>query len=483
MRRSLWLAGSLVLSLGCGDSFSAHPDVAAEAAGQTLSSERVAEILTSVKGVTVNSEAAHFVSNLWVDYTLFAQAVADNALEADSATVHDAMWRDVAEFTAGHWFDTLIARRATPTAEKIDSVYRLDSVRVVQHVLVTVEANATPAQRTAARRKIDGALARIRGGANFGTVALEVSDEPAAQADSGFLPASPRGAYVQPFDSTAWSLGPGQVSDVVITSFGFHVIRRADEAQAKQRLEQFVTGALVNPMHEAYYAELDSLYDLELAGNAVGLVREALNDLGKAGKSRKKLVGFNDGEVTVADFARWIQAEVANPVEGPQQLETMKTLPDSTLEMGVTQLAQRFLFLREAERAGVGVTPEEWTQIQQSFNAQVDTLKAAIGLGPDVIDPNANEADRRRAAAIRVDTFFDKMTTGESRLRLLPGMLTWTLRSRVDSRVNPAGVQHAVALAEAKVGADSSASVGADGAPPAIAPAPGGPPVSGGPDQ
>jgi hypothetical protein len=479
MRRSLWLAGSLVVSLGCGDSFNAHPDVAAEAAGQTLSAERVAEILTSVKGVTVNPEAANFVSNLWVDYTLFAQAVADNSLETDSATVHDAMWRDIAEFTAGHWFDTLIARRAMPTPEKVDSVYGLDSVRVVQHVLISVESNATEAQRTAARRKIDNALARVRAGNDFGTVAIEMSDEPAAQADSGFLPASPRGAYVAPFDSAAWLLAPGEVSGVVVTSFGFHVIRRAQEDQAKQRLERYVTGALVNPMHEAYYAELDSMYDLEVAGNAVGLVREALNDLSKAGKSRKKLVNFNDGAVTVGDFAKWIQAEIANPVEGPQQLESMKQLPDSTLRLGVTQLAQRFLFLREAERANVTVTPEEWTQIQEAFAAQVDTLKLSIGLGPDVIDPNASEADRRRAAAIRVDTFFDRMTTGESRLRLLPGMLTWTLRSRMESRVNPAGVQHAVALAEVRVGNDSGAQGGMD-LPPAIAPAPGGPPVSGG---
>lgn len=480
MRRSLWLAGSLVVSLGCGDSFNAHPDVAAEAAGQTLTSERVAAILTSVKGVTVNAEAANFVANLWVDYTLFAQAVAENSLEADSTTVSHAMWRDVAEFTAGHWFDTLIARRATPTPAKIDSVYALDSVRVVQHVLVTVEANATTAQRNAARRTIDNVLSRARGGGNFGALALEFSDEPSAQADSGFLPASPRGAYVAPFDSAAWLLGPGEVSGVVTTSFGFHVIRRAEEGQAKQRLEQYVTGALVNPMHEAYYAELDSIYELELSGNAVALVRDALNDLTKAGKSHKKLVSFKDGAVTVADFAQWIQAEVANPVEGPQQLETMKQLPDSTLEMGVTQLAQRFLFLREAERANVGITPEEWTQIQQSFTAQVDTLKNSIGLGPDVIDPNATEADRRRAAAIRVDTFFDRMTSGESRLRLLPGMLTWTLRARTDSRVNPAGVQHAVALAEARVSVDSGA---AGAAPPPIAPAPGGPPVSGGTDQ
>lgn len=482
MRRTLWLAGSLLVSLGCdGSAFSAHPDVAAEAAGQTLTAGRVAEILTSVKGVSVNAEAATFVSTLWTDYTLFAQAVATNALESDSATIADAMWKDVAEFTAGHWFDTLIARRAMPTPEKIDSVYRMDSVRVVQHVLVTVEPAATEAQRAAARRKIDAVLAQARRGADFGMLALTNSDEPAAQADSGFLPVSPRGAFVAAFDSAAWALGPGEISDVVPTSFGFHVIRRAEEAQAKARMEDWLPSQLVGAMEAAYYAELDSTYQLRLAGNAPILAKEALQDLNKAGKSRKKLVQFTDGALTVADFARWIRAETADPVQGPQQLSMMQQLPDSTLELGLRQLAQRYLFLREADRGQVSVTAEEWGQIRDHFVAQVDSLKSSIGLTPDVIDPNASEADRRRAAALRVDGFFDRMTTGESRMRLLPGMLAWTLRDRSEGRINPAGVQQAVALAQAKLAVDSTGGPvpgGDSGAAPVLRPAPGGPPIN-----
>ena len=45
MRRTLWLAGALFVVTGCnGDAFTAHPDVAAEAAGQTLTAERVADV-------------------------------------------------------------------------------------------------------------------------------------------------------------------------------------------------------------------------------------------------------------------------------------------------------------------------------------------------------------------------------------------------------------------------------------------------------
>jgi len=483
MRRRLsLLVGSLVLTLGCsGDAFTAHPDVVAEAAGQSLSAERVAEILTTVKGIPVTAEAATFVGNLWADYTLLAQAIADGSLETDSATIHDAMWRDVAEFTAGHWFDSLISVRATPPAERIDSAYRTDSVRVFQHVLIRPQGGAASDQAEA-RRAADRVLAQARGGVDFGVLALENSQEPAAQADSGFLPVAPRGAFVPAFDSAAWRLAPGQISSVVETNYGYHVIRRATDEQARQRISNHLTSQMIPEMEQAYYAELDSTFSLKLSSGAVGKAREALANLAKAAKDNGKLVTFNDGALTVGAFARWIQADVSNPIQGPQNLEAMRNLPDSTLEEGIRQLASRYLFLREAERNGVGITTEEWDMIADAFRAQIDTLKNTIGLGPDVIDPAASEADRRRAAALRVDSFFDRMVTGEAPVRLLPGMLTWTLREKVGAKVNPAGVQHAVALATVRNGGDSAGAGGQPGSQPQLVPAPGGPPIIDGGD-
>ncbi|MCA9762009.1 MAG: peptidyl-prolyl cis-trans isomerase [Gemmatimonadetes bacterium] len=482
MRRTLRLTVPLTaLLMACsGDAFSGDPELAAKAAGQDLRAERVAEIMTSVKGVTINPEAADFVSRLWVDYTLFAQAVADNSLTTDSAMVANAMWVDVAEITAGHWIDTLIARRAEVTPERVDSAYAAGGVRVLQHVLVQVDPSATEVQRNAARRKIDGIAARAKGGADFGTLALDNSDDVATKVDSGFLPPSPRGAFVPPFDSAAWLLEPGEISDVVVTSYGFHVIKRGTEAQAKARMTEWLQTPLIQQMEQRYFVELDSVNKVELARDAAAKAREAIGDLAKAGSNNGTLATYADGKLTVAQFARWIRAMTQDPTQGPQQLEQMKQVPDSMLEAGVRQVANRYLMLRDAEREGITITPEEWGEVQAQFAMSVDTIKASIGLGPDVIDPSASEADRRRAAALRVDQFFDRMTTGESRLRLLPGMLAWTLRERSNAAVNPAGVQRAVDLAKARLAADTSNAVPNDVAPVApVRPAPGGPPVSG----
>ncbi|HEX5574574.1 MAG TPA: hypothetical protein VFX42_01770, partial [Gemmatimonadales bacterium] len=94
---SLLLAGSLAACSGFRDLFSAHADVAAEAGDQQLAPERLAQIMNSGKGIQPNRDAANFVGNVWIDYTLFGQAVAKGKLPLDSASIAQAVWPQVAE--------------------------------------------------------------------------------------------------------------------------------------------------------------------------------------------------------------------------------------------------------------------------------------------------------------------------------------------------------------------------------------------------
>ncbi len=479
MRRSMLLVASLVVALGaCGksDMFSAHPDVVAKAAGQELSAERVAEILTSVKGISLDPVAATFVSNLWVDYTLFAQKVAEGELMADSVFIREAMWTDVASFQAGQFFDSLIARRAPLAPEKMDSAIAASELINIQHVLVSVEPTATEAQRAAARRKIDGVLARARGGADFAELAQANSEDPGSAQNGGYYGPVPRGQFVPSFDSASFALQPGGISDVVPTQFGFHIIRRLTAEEARPRFAEALEPQLVSAMETAYYAELEASKNVKVVGDAVPRAKEALLDLDANINNTKKLVTFSGGAVTVADFVRWIRAQTNDPSQGPQMLQQMQQTPDSLMEMGLKQMAGRFLFLKEAEKEGADLTPEQWTEVRELFTATLDTIKADVQLTAEALDPNAKEADRRSAAAQKVDQFFTRMVTGQSRLRLLPGMLSWTLRSRGEYGVNPAGVARAVELAQAKQAAEGGA-----GVPPVMQPAPGGPPVGGAP--
>jgi parvulin-like peptidyl-prolyl isomerase len=79
-------------------------------------------------------------------------------------------------------------------------------------------------QKEAKRRQIDGLLKRARAGENFAELATEYSEDPGSK-DKGGEYTFPRGRMVPEFEAAAFSLSAGQISDVITTSFGYHIIK------------------------------------------------------------------------------------------------------------------------------------------------------------------------------------------------------------------------------------------------------------------
>ena len=80
--------------------------------------------------------------------------------------------------------------------------------------------------REEARKRAEECLAKIRGGAEFDQVVVECSDEPGAGKRGGDLGVFERRAMVPEFADAAFALQVGQVSGVVESPFGFHIIKR-----------------------------------------------------------------------------------------------------------------------------------------------------------------------------------------------------------------------------------------------------------------
>ena len=87
----------------------------------------------------------------------------------------------------------------------------------------------------AAKRKlIDEIQKRAAGGEDFAALAKQYSEDPTSKANGGELPKFARGEMVPEFEAAAFSLAPGQVSDVVTTMYGYHVIKAIDRSPAKK---------------------------------------------------------------------------------------------------------------------------------------------------------------------------------------------------------------------------------------------------------
>ncbi len=93
------------------------------------------------------------------------------------------------------------------------------------HILIKVAPSATPEEKAAAKEKAESLLKKVKEGGDFATLAQENSDDSGSKIRGGDLGFFGKGQMVKEFEDTAFGLQPGQVSDVVETQFGYHIIK------------------------------------------------------------------------------------------------------------------------------------------------------------------------------------------------------------------------------------------------------------------
>ena len=98
--------------------------------------------------------------------------------------------------------------------------------RRASHILISAAKEQPAAERDKARKKAEELLAQVRKApASFGELARKNSQDPGSAERGGDLDFFGRGAMVKPFEDKAFSMKPGEISDLVETDFGFHIIR------------------------------------------------------------------------------------------------------------------------------------------------------------------------------------------------------------------------------------------------------------------
>ncbi len=154
--------------------------------------------------------------------------------------------------------------------------YRQSEERRASHILVAVAKDAKDDEVKAARAKIDSLLKQVKlAPGEFAKLAKENSGDPGSAANGGDLGFFGRGMMVKPFEDAAFALKENEISEVVRSDFGFHVIkvtgfkaeklRSLDEAKEEIRTELKQQGAarrfaeVAEQFNNIVYEQPDSL--------------------------------------------------------------------------------------------------------------------------------------------------------------------------------------------------------------------------------
>lgn len=130
------------------------------------------------------------------------------------------------EFITGHFVE-----RVTISDNEVRAYYEShpesfkqpEQVRA-SHILISVDPQANSSKRSSARKKAEEIRQKLRKGEDFADLAKKFSQGP-SRAKGGDLGYFRRGQMTKPFEDAAFALMPGEVSDVVQTKFGYHLIK------------------------------------------------------------------------------------------------------------------------------------------------------------------------------------------------------------------------------------------------------------------
>src|SRR5580704_15784144 len=121
----------------------------------------------------------------------------------------------------------------------------------------------------AVKAKAEEVLKQVKSGADFAALAKKYSEDEATAKNGGDLDYFGRGRMVPEFDQVAFALQPGQISDLVKTQFGYHIIKMVDKKAATTRplaeVRQQITDQLAYERAQAAAADLAQTIEKEIS--------------------------------------------------------------------------------------------------------------------------------------------------------------------------------------------------------------------------
>ena len=175
--------------------------------------------------------------------------------------------------------ETEVNSKVAVQPQDVDTFYKANPDKFQQgervrasHILIRTGENADEKAKETARTKAADLLKQVKAGKDFAELAKQHSQDPGSAVNGGDLGFFQKGQMVGAFERAAFTLKPGEVSELVETPFGFHIIKVADKQasrtvpidEVKPQIEQFLQNQQRQQKTQAFIESLKAKGKVEI---------------------------------------------------------------------------------------------------------------------------------------------------------------------------------------------------------------------------
>lgn len=309
------------------------------------------------------------------------------------------------------------------TDESVDEAYavevynRLKENVEASHILIRVAPTDSEKQVEEAYNKAMNARERIMSGEAFDKVAREVSEDPSAAQNGGYLGYFTAMQMVHPFEDAAYELEIGEISEPVRTDFGYHVIkvsnRRPDIGKALvAHIFKFLPQDASKEREEEIKNQMDSIYNELIKGaDFAELAKKLSEDRGTASRGGElPWIGLHHTVKEFEDVAFSLNKdEISRPFNSPNGMHIVKMIDRKQLEPFEEKKDEIVRLLNRQGRGNKGV---------EALIARLKT-EYEYSLNEDVLAKS--KAALNRILEIKGDTTLNETVKVEGNLFTLAG--------------------------------------------------------------
>jgi len=168
---------------------------------------------------------------LFVNYKMKVQAALDAHIDTTQAFLKEfAQYRDQ-QIRPSFVTDEDMLAEAHKVYDQTKENIGPDGLIRPAHILIMIPQKATEEQKAAAKQRMDSVYQAVKGGADFAELAKKVSQDPGSARNGGMLGWFGKHQLVKEFEDAAFALQPGEMSEPVLSPFGWHLIVMKERKQ------------------------------------------------------------------------------------------------------------------------------------------------------------------------------------------------------------------------------------------------------------